>query len=49
MANERNTVSTDDGVTSKAFIDGLDEIKFKQDVTKVGNVGVVISLTRVWY
>lgn len=43
-----NTLSTNDEGTSGVLLDGL-EITLRQDVTKVGNVGVVISRISVGY
>jgi hypothetical protein len=47
-AKDRNTLSTNDDGISGVLIDEL-EITLRQDVTKAGNVGVVISRISVGY
>lgn len=48
MANDRNTVSTRD-VGAFMTLFGEFDIRLRQDVINVGNIGVVISRIRVGY
>jgi hypothetical protein len=49
VEKEQKIASIRDEGTSKFLPEDLDKIRFRQEVTKVGSVGVVTSRTRVWY
>jgi len=49
MEKDLKTVSRSDEGASTALPDDLGEIKLRQEVMNDGKVGVVISLTSVWY